>query len=238
MLHEYSNVKIISIEGNIGSGKSTFIKYCKNNLPEIDGYKIVFVDEPVKLWEQIKDHNEENIIEKFYGNQDKYSFPFQILAFTSRFIYLKNAINDALVEINNDTNIKICIITERSLYTDCHVFAEMLKNNNKMEDVCHQIYLQMFNEHCKDFPLNSIIYIDTTPEKCHERINKRNRSGEQNISINYLIDCHNAHDIYITSKINSNYCNKFVVDGMFDVNEMPEIKNEWVELLQFCIKKL
>ena len=33
------------------------------------------------------------------------------------------------------------IITERSLYTDKHVFAKMLHDQGKIEDVCYQIYL-------------------------------------------------------------------------------------------------
>jgi len=235
MSEKYLNVKIISIEGNIGSGKSTFVRYCKDNLPEINGYKIVFVDEPVELWEQIKDKNEKNMIEKFYENQEKYSFSFQILAFTSRLIYLKNAINKATSEIKNNEKLKICIITERSLYTDCFVFAEMLKNSNKIEDVCYQIYLQMFNEFSKDFPLNAVIYINTTPEKCYERINKRNRHGEENIHLNYLIECHEMHEEYITIKINTQFCNKFILDGMFNIDENPEIKDEWNEILQYCI---
>lgn len=236
MLEEYSNVKIISIEGNIGSGKSTFVEYCKNNLPEINNYKIVFVDEPVNLWEKIKDKNGKNIIQNFYENQEKYAFPFQIIAFISRLMYLKNKINDSINELT-EPNKKICVITERSIYTDCFVFAEMLKNTGKMNDICHEIYLQMFNEFSKDFSLNSVIYINATPEKCYERINKRNRHGEENISLDYLFECHQMHEEYISVKINSKYCNKFILDGMFDIEENPEIKDEWIQILKYCIEK-
>ena len=45
--------KIISIEGNIGSGKSTLL----NNLKEEYKYNpnVVFLDEPVDSWNNIKD---------------------------------------------------------------------------------------------------------------------------------------------------------------------------------------
>ncbi len=65
---------IISVEGNIGSGKSTFIKYLKwffrNNK------KVVIVDEPVKEWEKIKDKSGHSFLEKFYADTTKYAFSF------------------------------------------------------------------------------------------------------------------------------------------------------------------
>jgi len=43
--------KLCSIEGNIGSGKSTILNTLKKK-----GYSnVVFVDEPVTLWEEITD---------------------------------------------------------------------------------------------------------------------------------------------------------------------------------------
>jgi thymidylate kinase len=47
--------QIISIEGNIGSGKSTILNSLKehfNNNP-----KIVFLQEPVAEWDKIRDKN-------------------------------------------------------------------------------------------------------------------------------------------------------------------------------------
>jgi len=69
------NNKIISIEGNIGSGKSTLLSNLK--LRYKGHQDIVFVDEPVSEWETIVDPSDgENMIQKFYKDQEKYSFPF------------------------------------------------------------------------------------------------------------------------------------------------------------------
>ena len=46
-------MKIISIEGNIGSGKSTFVNELKDNIENV-----LFIDEPVDQWEEIKDKKE------------------------------------------------------------------------------------------------------------------------------------------------------------------------------------
>jgi deoxyadenosine/deoxycytidine kinase len=231
-----NRVKIVSIEGNIGSGKSTFLKNLKTNLPSVDEkYKIIFVDEPVSLWENIKDVNGKNMIEKFYENPKKYAFPFQIMAFTTRLIYLKKSINDALNDSENNGK-KIIIITERSLHTDCYVFAELLKNQENIEDVCFQIYMQLFNEFSLNYPINSLIYIDTTPEICYERIKTRSRSGEEIISLDYLTECHYEHETYIHTKMERS--NKIVIDGTFDVYENPDILEEWLEIVKYCIDEI
>ena len=41
---------LISIEGNIGSGKSTILKLLKQKSDE----SIIFIDEPVSEWQNIK----------------------------------------------------------------------------------------------------------------------------------------------------------------------------------------
>jgi deoxyadenosine/deoxycytidine kinase len=242
------NIKIISIEGNIGSGKSTFINICKEyfqnlppqqpysvtqqtNLPKQYRRNVIFVDEPIALWEQIKDDTGENMVQKFYKDQQKYSFPFQVMAFISRLNYLNDAIVKAQAYYNTEEY--IYIITERSLFTDCYVFAEMLKNSGNIEDVCFQIYLLMFQEFANKYSVTSIIYINTTPEVCYKRVNTRCRSGEEKISLNYLTECHEKHEEFIYEKLKQP--SKFVVDGLFDINENPEIKEEWIRILQCCI---
>ena len=69
-------MKIISIEGNIGSGKSTFLKYLKEHLASD---KIWFLDEPVDDWFSIVDTNDKHIIERYYDDQKKYAFRFKCL---------------------------------------------------------------------------------------------------------------------------------------------------------------
>ena len=69
---------LISIEGNIGSGKSTLVDYLKS----LNSY--IFVDEPVNEWLAIKDKDGSNALECFYNNQKENAFCFQILAYITR----------------------------------------------------------------------------------------------------------------------------------------------------------
>ena len=107
--------KIISIEGNIGSGKSTILKSLKKHL--CNNNNIIFIQEPVDQWENIKDKEGNTILKKFYENQKEYSFAFQMMAYISRLSVLKIAI---------ENNPEAIIITERCLNTDRFVFAKML----------------------------------------------------------------------------------------------------------------
>ena len=61
-------VHIISIEGNIGSGKSTFVRLLNNYYQgeNVSNKKIYFLEEPVNIWETIKNEDGNNIIECFY----------------------------------------------------------------------------------------------------------------------------------------------------------------------------
>ena len=182
------DVKIFSVEGNIGSGKSTLVSQLKKNMPKnnINNSVIFYLDEPVHIWESIKDEEGKNIIEKFYANQTKYAFSFQLMAYVSRLHELKKAIKSGY---------KI-IICERSIYTDKNVFARMLYDNKNIEKVNYEIYLKWFDEFTNDIPNIKYIYVKTSPEKCCERVIKRNRKGEK-IPLEYLKTCGKYHDDWI-----------------------------------------
>ena len=119
---------LISIEGNIGSGKSTIMKYLRH----LKNDQIMFVDEPVDEWLQITNEENKNCLQLFYENKKKNAFWFQILAYITR---LRNLLE--IIEKNND---KI-IICERSIYTDHHVFAKMLYETGNIEEMEWKTYL-------------------------------------------------------------------------------------------------
>ena len=55
---------IYTVEGNIGSGKSTLVKILKKLLPQrISATKFIFLQEPVDIWNTIKDSDGKTIIE-------------------------------------------------------------------------------------------------------------------------------------------------------------------------------
>jgi len=209
--------QIISIEGNIGSGKSTILKHLKEYFKTTEN--IIFLQEPVDIWETIKDENGITILTKFYENQEKYSFSFQMMAYISRLSLLKNTIKEHPTAI---------IITERCLNTDRYVFAKMLYDNKKIEEIEYQIYLKWFDEFSDIIQNSKMIYMKTNPEICYERIAKRNRTGESNISIDYLNSCHHYHEEMI-KKINYDILE---IDSNIDTDINKDIINKWYEKIK------
>ena len=219
---------IVSIEGNIGSGKSTLLsnlrQYYENNS------NVVFLKEPVDEWEKIKDENGETILKKFYADQEKYSFPFQMMAYVSRIKVLR----DTLKTIKTDTEDKnIIIITERSLYTDKMVFAKMLYDSKKIEHVNYQIYLNWFDTFSDEFPVNKVVYVKTSPDKCYQRIVKRSRTGEENIPLEYLTSCSIYHDNMLDKENQECVClDQLILDGNVDIYENENQVNEWINEIE------
>ena len=196
---------ILSIEGNIGSGKSTIIDNLKEKYKN-DKKEFIFLAEPVDEWETIKDEENITILQKFYSDQKKYSFTFQIMAYISRLNLLRKTIKENPGKI---------IISERSLFTDKYVFAKMLYDSGNMESIQYQIYNKWFESFLDLAPVSKMIYLKTDPKVSFERISIRNRNGEENIPFEYIENCHKYH--------NSMYdiidFNKKIIDCTNDFNK-------------------
>lgn len=212
-------VQIITIEGNIGSGKSTLLenllKTYKNDP------KIVFLKEPVSEWEKIKDSNGTTMLQKFYADQKKYSFSFQMMAYITRLAEFKTAIENYPEATT--------FFTERSLYTDKHVFAKMLYDMGNIEDVDYQIYTRWFDTFASDYAITDVIYVRTNPTICHERIHLRSRTGEETIPLDYLKKCHVYHEAMI--QCNFEHIDTLTIDGNVNINSDPSIMIKWINTI-------
>jgi deoxyadenosine/deoxycytidine kinase len=179
---------IISIEGNIGAGKTTIIDKLQEKMRA--NTDVLFLREPVDIWESIKDPDSgENILQKFYGNPTKYAFSFQVMAYATRISLIREA-------IRNNKHCKM-IICERSLDADKQIFAQMLHDDGMIDNLQFQIYNRFYTEYSDDFSLNGIVYIDADADICFQRIAKRSRSGEGGIEQSYLEKCKLYHDNWL-----------------------------------------
>jgi deoxyadenosine/deoxycytidine kinase len=189
-----------------------------------DKYAVVFAPEPVSVWQTIKDKEGVTVLERFYQDQEQYAFPFQMMAYISRLAVLRKIIKE------RDPTKPLYIITERSLYTDKHIFAKMLYDQGKINEINYQIYLQWFDEFTEEIPVTHCVYLRSDPVVCHTRIAKRARAGEDIIPLEYLNDCHTYHDEYVTI-----YPDRIVLDANVDVYQQPDILTEWIDRFQQII---
>jgi deoxyadenosine/deoxycytidine kinase len=111
---------IISIDGNIGAGKSTLIEklqkiYETGTLDEkratfgkFADEKMLFMKEPVELWTSIRDPvTGESILEMFYKDPQKYSFAFQVMVYNTHLDAFRRILRE-----NPDCTLLFC---ERSI---------------------------------------------------------------------------------------------------------------------------
>jgi len=213
------NCRIYSIEGNIGSGKSTLVTLLKKYY---ENQNFVFLDEPVDEWNTIKDKSGETILSKFYADQDKYAFSFQMMAYISRIAKLRQALRD---------NRNSIIITERSVLTDKNVFAKMLYDDNKIEEVNYRIYLQWFDEFTREIPSIGVIYVKASPEVCHTRVIHRGREGEE-IPLAYLQNCHSYHSKWLEGQPTV-----LTLDANEDKSETIAAYTTWIRIINSFIRK-
>ena len=177
---------IITIEGNIGVGKSTFVNFLKETCKNNKLSNIVFLQEPIDEWSKIK-VDDITILEKFYKEPKKYAFTFQMMAFISRLTIIQKVI---------EQNKNAIIISERCLLTDKYVFAKMLYDSNEIDSYSYQIYNLWFDYFYAKLPKHKHIYLKSTPEINKIKIDNRNRTGEDKIDLNYLYKCNKYHNNY------------------------------------------
>jgi deoxyadenosine/deoxycytidine kinase len=187
---------LISIDGNIGAGKSTFLKHLKTQNPSWH-----FIDEPVDTWTKFKNENDESLLEVFYKDRKRWSYSFQNCALLTRVRSITKSIKEwqAECKLNPEKAKHNIFITERSVETDYNVFAKMLHDDGSLDKMEWDLYRQWYRflVQSNQIELAGIIYVNCSPKKCLERIGVRSREGESVIPIEYLSNLHNYHENWI-----------------------------------------
>lgn len=178
--------KVITVEGNIGAGKSTFLKLIERNI------NADVILEPTHRWQDVNGAG--NLLELFYKDIKRWGYTFQLYAFITR---IQEHIDNA--HKKEGSNIQIL---ERSVYCDRYCFALNCHEMGNMTDLEWALYKEIFEylveEHAPK--PDGFIYLRATPETCYERLLKRNRSEESSVPLSYLTLIHNRHEEWLIEK--------------------------------------
>lgn len=189
--------KIFIVEGNIGSGKSTFLTRIK----EILGNDVQVIYEPLDEWQNIKDETGKNILEYFYSDMERYCYAFQSMAFITR--YQKTLTIDPT---------KKYVFIERSIFSDKKIFAENCRKNNIMSEIEWNIYKEWFKSMSKLINFSyQFIYLRCQPEVSYQRLKHRNRDEEKEVPLEYLRELYQRHEDWLISSGEN-----IVIDGELD----------------------
>jgi deoxyadenosine/deoxycytidine kinase len=212
------NKLIVAIEGNIGVGKSTFTRILKETFE-----KSTIVSEPVDMWLNIKNKEGENILGLFYKDTNRWAYTFQNLAYITRMMKIEDAIRSS-----DDI-----VFLDRSLGTDRNVFEKMLHDDGILDEIEHNMYNLWYDFYTKYVSLeyNELyIYLKCDPKTAYERIKKRGREEEKNISFEYLEKLHKYHEEWLTNLDNVIIidCDKdFETDKMYQTEIMNSLKSKF-----------
>jgi deoxyadenosine/deoxycytidine kinase len=151
---------VIVIDGIVGSGKSSLAAKISQKMD-------------IRMFEELNNDDTYILLEKFYKDQQRWSFTLQIHFLNERFKMIKD------IHRNGGG------ILDRSIFGD-RIFAEMLNEDGLMSDEEYRTYSTLLDnmlEHTQ--PPTILVYIDCDVETAIERIKKRNRKMELEVPKRY-----------------------------------------------------
>lgn len=223
---EKDNEKIIiSIEGNIGVGKTTFISIISNNVDNA-----FVVKEPVDEWIQLTDLDGTNLLETYYSDNNRWAYSFQNMACLTKM--------EKLLETLKNKNISSkYLFLDRSIETDLNVFSSMYIDNKTysvLEYSMFKKFYQIYQSYLKPPNKQFYIYLKCSPEKSLERIKKRNRPEEANITLEYLQIIADYHNKWLDNKDKPND-DVIIFDCENDFETNSEMINEMINIVKMKI---
>lgn len=164
------NYHFITIEGNIGAGKTTLAHLMAKHY----NARLIL--------EQFADNP---FLPKFYENPGQNAFPLELFFMAERFKQLKEFIQQKDLFQN--------ITISDYLFTKCLLFAKV----NLPEDE-FRLYQRLFEIiHQQLIKPDILIYLHSPVQKLQANIRKRNRSYEQKIKDDYLFSLQETYTHYI-----------------------------------------
>jgi len=164
------NYHFITIEGNIGAGKTTLSHLLSRHF----NARLIleeFADNP--------------FLPKFYENPKLYAFPLELFFMAERYKQLKDLIQQK--------DLFQTVTFSDYLFTKCLLFAKV----NLPEDE-FRLYQRLFEIiHQQLLQPDLLIYLHTPVSRLQQNIKKRNRAYEQNIADEYLFNIQQTYTHYI-----------------------------------------
>ena len=192
----------MSLEGNIGSGKSTVLAAVEKKRGTC------VLQEPVDEWSTPVDGvpGGPGMLQLFYADRVRNGFAFQMFVMLSR---VRQHLDVLRSPGGRDEG---PILTERCLASDYELFGKTMRESGLLDDAQWATYdgwsavvSDIFSAAapdkakgagCRACPAG-VVYLRATPEKSLERVDKRRRDGEAAIALEDLASLHEAHEAWI-----------------------------------------
>ena len=209
----------ISIEGNVGAGKSTFLSSFSDVGEEID-----LLLEPVEQWQNLEGHN---LLKLMYEDPKQNTFLFQMYVM----------LTDLMRHLKPST--KRARLVERYSGSLIFIAASQIKGDISPEQTAVLDAWRSAMSVIPGFQMrpDAIIYLKTSPRVAFQRIKERNRDEERGVKLEFIEELHMLHEIFFSeiSDLNSEKPIKvFTVDADEPLGsaEFDRVKGEVMEYIR------
>ena len=164
------NYHFITIEGNIGAGKTTLAHLLARHF----NARLIL--------EQFADNP---FLSKFYENPRQFAFPLELFFMAERYKQLRELVHTK--DLFQNITVSDYLFTKCLLFAKINLPEEEFHLYQKLFDIIHQQLVQP----------DIIIYLHASVNTLQKNIRKRNRSYEQAISDEYLFSIQETYTNYI-----------------------------------------
>lgn len=176
----------IAVEANVGAGKSTLCHMLKVERERRGPAEL--------LLEPVDDPRFRRLLGKYYEDPRRWGFTFQMQALNDRFA--QHTFAAEMASRGHD------VVQDRSIYAD-GCFGTLVWEDGNMTDDEWGIYADTFGNMKRflRYP-DVIVYLETSPKTCHERMLLRARKEEGAVPLDYLERLHEKHEQFIEEMSN------------------------------------
>jgi deoxyadenosine/deoxycytidine kinase len=160
----------ITIEGNIGAGKTTLAHLLAKKLEA----RLI-----------LEEFAENPFLPKFYENPQQYAFPLELFFMAERYKQLKDMLQSR--DLFSTITISDYLFTKCLLFARVNLPEEEFRLYQKLFEIIHQQILQP----------DLLVYLHAPVSKLQQNIRKRNRPYEQGIQDEYLYNIQETYTSYI-----------------------------------------
>ena len=188
--------RLVYVEGNIGSGKSTFLNYISENSKYKDD--CIVIPEPLDLWSNVQGYN---LLKLYYESPKQHSATFQCHIFFTM-IHRHNVMLE-LIQQEEEKGKKIKIVfMERSLESCVFCFSRVLCTRDMISQEFQSMFENDFGLFCGNDrhhhpspPTGTIYFQSKDIHNLKKRIMSRNRVEEKDyIEDSFLSELNSVHD--------------------------------------------
>ena len=160
----------ITIEGNIGAGKTTLAHLISKKL----NARLI-----------LEEFAENPFLAKFYENPGQYAFPLELFFMAERYKQLKDLLHTK--DIFQNVTVSDYLFTKCLLFAKVNLPSEEFRLYQKLFNIIHQQLLHP----------DILIYLHAPVQKLQQNIKKRQRDYEQAIPDEYLFHIQETYTSYI-----------------------------------------